>query len=457
MAVDKELNDEPDEGVTAEDEIKVVELRPPPIHLQPEEPPKPELPPIGTPTAPEQLERVENERAQTSDGRPPELADAVEAGVQKKVPFFGPEADDERADADNREQPTPPSENAPPIPEREFGRLTQEDLDELRRPVQTAPFVDTGGDPLDGIDIAKRRGNYLLTVGRQGSGKSTLQSYLLRYLERGMEHTLYENLGDETEHDLEMRVRQKLTEWQEDWKYDLLPRRTEMRQPIEFRFHSRPINGRDKDLLEFSFFEIAGEDLKIDYSDDARGKLYPSLRTFLANRNCRFQFLFIVNGQDAHADDEFFSNFLAYLRRSVSERFWKESAICLVFSYPKAAFLNLKGELKKRNEPPLSVTSFHTKEAQYKFIKTFLPQTFARLTEWEKEPGRAPFHIGDIDFDFKHPTDPDRKRVRKWEPEDTRWLYWWIYTNFMGRPPDPKSQTTFFQRFRRAAEKYMKS
>lgn len=274
------------------------------------------------------------------------------------------------------------------------------------------------------IDIAGRSGHYIFAVGRPATGKSTMQSQILRYLFESQDYVIQIKAADESERGEQQRLDELLMKWRECWADDRFPDRTQANRPSEFRFEVRP-SQRNIPLSTFGFFEVAGEDFKTLRRGLAnKPYLLQSLTDFLKNPNCKFIFLLVCIGHDVQDDDTLFYDFLDYLRLNFGERYALESRVAIVISDPEEA-----GKLLAKRRRDLGRSGNLDKEA---FVREFLPQTLGKLKGWKKDYGLAQFYIGNIQADQE-----GMEYIEGNSFDDAQALFGWVYENMTGLPPVP--------------------
>lgn len=276
------------------------------------------------------------------------------------------------------------------------------------------------------LDIANRSGHYIFTVGRPSTGKSTMQSHMLRYLFEDEDYVTLLQSPDDSEAEEQKRRDQLLKEWRDCWLNNKLPHRTRSNDHSEFRFQTTPIQRKDS-YLTFGFFEVPGEDFeRLRRGMRQQPHLIEDLTEFLGNPKCKFVFLLVCIGVNVETDDEIFFEFLEYLRQNFGERYLKESRVAIVISDPNnAAQLLRKHRADRGQTGPLDKAAF---------VRTFLPQTLNMLQAWKKEYGLAQFYVGDVHSD---PEDPEMSYLKNVSFDDARTLFGWIYKNLTGQSPVP--------------------
>src|SRR5512134_3844054 len=131
---------------------------------------------------------------------------------------------------------------------------------------------------VDGSAIDGRTGNFLFTVGGVGSGKSTLQNFLVHRLH------VDENIHfDRTSRDGKTASEAYLNAWVHNIAAGYLPERTQKGVLREFNVR---FGQRGRPNLDFSFIEIAGEDIRsiVPTADQKQPKLNDHLERYLRQR-----------------------------------------------------------------------------------------------------------------------------------------------------------------------------
>ena len=266
-------------------------------------------------------------------------------------------------------------------------------------------------------------GNYIFAVGCPGSGKSTFQSHLFRYLATCGDYLV--------EPDVEFMRNgasfQKLrAEWQTTWETGAFPKASDVKQVTEFRYKVTPQTGHP--VIPFGFLEISGEEFKklITHNDQPRTLQLP-IDQFLNNPQIKICFLFVCQGQDWKSDDFLFSEFLSYLSVNLNRNFKDNCSAVLILADPESCQRRLARALNiPEDGRALDVDGF---------IRHFTPLTVNQLAGWKNRYTIATFSVGRL----KERT-VDGKTVRFIaEPafEDTRVIFNWIYEQFTGRGTGP--------------------
>ena len=113
--------------------------------------------------------------------------------------------------------------------------------------------------PLLGDEIAGRTGNYVVSFGFPGSGKTTLHAFLMRYL---MQVGPLQDRADQPKVSggIDYEVNRVVTEWMKQWQQGRFPapNPAEESEIRELGFAVQPIRGV-RTPLEFSILEMSGE------------------------------------------------------------------------------------------------------------------------------------------------------------------------------------------------------
>jgi len=287
---------------------------------------------------------------------------------------------------------------------------------------QQAPEEEGG---LGLINIEERSGNYVFTIGRAGRGKSTFQSHLLRYLYQAGDFAMQQVSdpdSDYRENDVQLRM------WRESWITNSFPRRSALNRPIELRFKAEPVRYKRPDLL-FGFFEFSGEDIRVFYDPDYVNRSFlSSLDRFLNNPKCKFTFIFLSTGDDARRDDDLFSGFLDHIYNNTKQKFRENASALLVIGYPEKA-------IKLLNNQPGKTGRRNGRLDRREYIATFLPNTGASLSKWNKRYGIAEFSVGKIGNRSENGILVPY--IEKPSFEDAKRIFAWIYLRFTGQRPGP--------------------
>ena len=166
---------------------------------------------------------------------------------------------------------------------------------------------------VDGSAIDGRTGNFLFTVGSVASGKSTLQNFLVHRLH------VDENIHfDRTSRDGKTASEAYLNAWVHNIAAGYLPERTQKGVLREFNVR---FGQRGRPNLDFSFIEIAGEDIRsiVPTAEQQQPKLNDHLERYLRQGGVNKRFLFISDasrnrlGRGTFEEDVLFDTLIRYL------------------------------------------------------------------------------------------------------------------------------------------------
>lgn len=271
-------------------------------------------------------------------------------------------------------------------------------------------------------------GNYLLTVGKGQSGKSTFQRQLAMSLLTSTDLYSAELLtgGDWT-------ARGMVTEWMAQYKHSrTFPAPTKVDEITEFHFRVTP-HGRRKWPLDFCFLEISGETFVEFQLFGADGPaIVPSLSFLLGSPKVRPVFALMLDGEDPEGrrssrrvgdkqihllDDGIFANFLAYAGQ-LRGRFQEVLSVAILVSKPEAAI----GDHLARQ----TAASEERQNALYNFARSALPQTFGVLSDPARRMECVVFgvSIGEV------VANGGERYVAHATFDDTQDIFAWLYGQF---------------------------
>ena len=208
------------------------------------------------------------------------------------------------------------------------GRTGQRDRDD--RPLnESETILNTSHDPYVG-------GNYVISIGKVGSGKTTLHSHLLHYVSKHGPFAT-NHITASRDEKVEARERNFWLYLRGCWETGEFPERTKVNEFHQLLFEVVP-EKKNKPPLRFGFIEISGENLEIyfkprddlpDISDDV-----PGLAAFLDNPRNNIVFLLLCQGNDPENVDTLFSQFLGYLAQRFPRVYDNASSVAIVVTQP---------------------------------------------------------------------------------------------------------------------------
>jgi hypothetical protein len=287
---------------------------------------------------------------------------------------------------------------------------------------------------ISSLEADRLHGNYILTYGRHGSGKTTFQNFLLRYLSEGNPYFLIEPAGSSYDNEEALFL---LQDWQAQWRSGALAPATPVGDARCFQFTARPVDSsRNLPELTFGIFEIAGE----DYASIVKSRQNPEpqfpqgLHRFLSNTQINFLIVLMCDGEDPTRDDSFFESFIDLFEVSFDSKFvrqfWSRTPILLIFSKPEQA----RGYL---THVP-SVQRYANTDDEYILIEEFLPRTHKKIQERGIEFEASFLNIGELDGVSR--VDPGEgltieKRLTRPDYSNISDIFVWIYKYWCKKHP----------------------
>ena len=260
-----------------------------------------------------------------------------------------------------------------------------------------------------GGDISKRKGNYILTIGLPGSGKTTVQSFMtytaLNYskgkLKGGRLFPSF-NLNHIPHDDGTRNVGSEsiVDEWEESWRDNKFPDATAVGESnireIRLKFDN---NENKKQSFELSFLEVSGEDLnKVKANKDWKVNLpvlVEKLNKFLTNPNIKKNFVFVVDPKKPKENDGLFRGFNEHVK-TIKNIKKKDIGLIIVISDPRAALEHIKKRKKYEN---MDLEEFSRSRIAVRLaLKDFAPWTRTLYDGWNEKKKRVMlFDIGEVE------------------------------------------------------------
>lgn len=313
---------------------------------------------------------------------------------------------------------------AKPFLPRQAQPVAQDDFDEAG---DEARRHNLGNMPASLQELDAREGNYIISFGYPGSGKSNFQSFLARWIERGGEFV--PGVGSIDAWDNSKRL---INLWREDWDANRFAGPTD-RGPnniTEVRLSARPKSGQ-KTPLTFGFLEMPGEEQQRVIPEDGSPSLMsPALVKFLRNKKINAILVLFVDPErraGQRPNDTIFMNLLDYMDANFSPDEVERLSLLLVVPKPARALSYLR-QLPAARERYQGID--HAEDLNSDLLRLFLeltiPGTYARVTEWPGKWDYARFYIGDVvEGESTMYTNPSL--------DDTSKIFAWIYQIFTGR------------------------
>lgn len=283
--------------------------------------------------------------------------------------------------------------------------------------------------PLLDDDIEMRRGNYIITFGFPGSGKTTFQSSLLRYLFHVgpfATEPMHEVGSGSAPNFESSRV---ITQWMEQWRAGTFPKSNAIgeHEIREIAIRVQPVEGV-KTELELGMLEVSGEMMQsVIPTDFSEPKISRVVQSYLANPHVNLAIILLVN-PEVDDNDSLFLNLLTYLDANLPHDVRERSGLMLLVSKPDAALKKLKEV--DRNYAMLSDLKG---DAIEDYIEKFCPATYRFWDQWpspkKKMIGRV--YLGEIE------QDGDKAKLIRPDFRSVENIFSWIYTHFTGRRLGP--------------------
>lgn len=298
---------------------------------------------------------------------------------------------------------------------------------------------------LEEADADKLSGNFILTFGRVGSGKTTFHNTLLRFLSEGSPPFTLEPLAGSDD-----SAFFKLREWREQWRNGALAPANDIDSAECYEFQAKPLEELARfPEVEFGIFEISGEDYeKVVKSPSNPDPFFPGgLQRFLSNPKIKFILVFVCDGEHPEKDDEFFENFIdlfdSQFNARFARRFWQMTPILLVISKPTAARTRLKDSLVKGLEEA---------DEEFAIIEAFLTRFYRKVRAKGIEFQASFLNVGEIQKISETTDDgPEILRQKLIRPDfvNIRDIFGWMYKNWTGITIIHRRES-FWQLFKKA-------
>jgi hypothetical protein len=296
----------------------------------------------------------------------------------------------------------------PPIStseEKKAPLLNSKDLSfeqsDLLQPKPT-DFTDNAHDPslnfdvpaIEGIDNAT--GNYLLTLGYPGSGKTVLQSFIYYYiathgaffgsLERHRKGAQPSNL-----------TQSLLNKWVKDWSDRKFPQsnRESVDAIREIRLRLTPKINTSKSF-NFSFVEVSGELIKSVVPTEVQaGLLVDTMHNFLTAPKSKKIIVYVFDHNEGSNNDELFSSLIQYLEGTVAGKLDQSYSLMIVVPNPDLVLQRVSSD--ERMSRTYSNINELTPEAMLHYLRLKAPQLVTTFRHWKKSKrGVFKFHIGKV-------------------------------------------------------------
>ncbi len=290
-------------------------------------------------------------------------------------------------------------------------------------------------------DISQRIGNYILTLGLPGSGKTTVQSfmtYTAKNYSAGIDRKGRHLPGFFVEHrknddgSQNIDAERVVLNWDMGWKKLRFPSATPVGQKNvrEIRLRFNNIQNK-KQSFNLSFLEVSGEDInQVRVDKGWKPHLLETLDKFLQNTNLKYNFVWVI---DPRKDDNdvLFQNFISYF--DTLETISKDNiGLMIVISHPRAALEKIR-EHPNEKYNSIEYNELSKKKNKLAILSLVAPQTLSIFDFWKV--GKKSLMVYDIG-ELETGIDEDNKQIPKLKKprfESSREFIEWHYEQLEGK------------------------
>ena len=252
-------------------------------------------------------------------------------------------------------------------------------------------------DYLASVNIEERTGNYLISVGLPGSGKTVLQSFTTYSMSVAGNLSVKPDNIENQKGEINHQAQHLRTLWLDDWKRGQFPKGTPLRENEirEIRLNVENLENRSQNF-NFSFLEIAGENFKDVVPEGSVPILYDRIKRFLTNTKIKLNIAFILKTDEALGEptnDALFTNFIDFIEANLKLDLTQKVGLILVVPNPKLVFGQEDWARMRSNR---SADRKFYKERLRQYIYDNFPATYTIYDRWNsKKRAITIFHIGD--------------------------------------------------------------
>lgn len=285
-----------------------------------------------------------------------------------------------------------------------------------------AQVIEREARLIERSDLAPRNlngGNFVVTIGWAGSGKTTFQNFLIRYIDERLKRVGFRMLPKEVEDAAD--AERLLDAWRQSWREGHFQLSNATKPPGQYSFKVIPPDkSRFKKNLEFGFVEIDGEQFgslvpslikkKAEGLVQRLGQniqrkksepvMPPSILSLLSNNKVQPFIVLVCDGEELGrmerrpTDDELFTAFLQFvehrLRDGSIKRLRKEARIMILVSKPDEARRALDSLLELGHPEDLSIAR--------RVAKLYLPNTLVEIEQgWKQKPYITSLNLGETE------------------------------------------------------------
>jgi len=252
-------------------------------------------------------------------------------------------------------------------------------------------------DYLASVNIEERTGNYLISVGLPGSGKTVLQSFTTYSMSVAGNLSVKPDNIENQKGEINHQAQHLRTLWLDDWKRGQFPKGTPLRENEirEIRLNVENLENRSQNF-NFSFLEIAGENFKDVVPEGSVPILYDRIKRFLTNTKIKLNIAFILKTDEKLGEptnDALFTNFIDFIEANLKLDLTQKVGLILVVPNPKLVFGQEDWARMRSNR---SADRKFYKERLRQYIYDNFPATYTIYDRWNsKKRAITIFHIGD--------------------------------------------------------------
>ena len=294
--------------------------------------------------------------------------------------------------------------------------------------------VNFNSNFLRDADIEARTGNYILSIGLPGSGKTTLQSFVTYYLMNKGPFTVSYANREAASGEVDYHSQVIVDDWIDSWKKGRFPKANAVGddQIREIRLNARYLKNKNVEF-NFSFLELSGEVFRnVVPTNDRVPNLADTISRFLGANKIKLTLVLFLD-PNTEKNDQLFHNFFEFVKNSLGITFGKD--VNLLFVVPNPQFV----QKCLNNDPKYErAKKYNWEDKKRFFVESNCPITYRRWLNWDKDRrGLMEFHIGTI-------TDNSRSEVlSKPSYKDCERFIGWNYNKFTGR----ELRTSWIKRF----------
>lgn len=288
-------------------------------------------------------------------------------------------------------------------------------------------------------DAQSRDGNYVLSLGLGGSGKSTFHSFLLRFIEQSgkleYEMKIPQLRSGEEDH----QTRNLINQWRAKWSRGefVAPTATSEAAIREIKYSVVPTWGV-KSVLDFGMIEVSGELLRqVQGGRTGRQSLPEAVHHLIANPHVNLVVLMMVH-PDTPNNDILLTNFIDYVNQHFPER-QRQISLGVIIANPDRALEQMIARTGGENSSPFAHYQRLEDQAVIDYMKTMAPGIMAKWNAWpEKDRMLVPLRLGDIEVVSQEEQDGAViSRLISPDFTDVEKIFDWLYHKFTGKRRGP--------------------